>query len=261
MVMLVSQSGATVEIIRCLERLRSSSCTPLVIGVTNTPNSPLAQEADLVLDTLAGPELHAPSKTYVNTVATLIVLYSYVVRDNPGYSKTVINLLSDVATNIGLSYDSWKSWGQKAADSWSDHRGAIQFLAMGPQMGSAWQASMLCSETAKVFSAVGDWATFRHGFEPQVDSPFMAVGFRPSGPETDVWRTTNRSIKDRGGRLFLSPELSGKTASDSRGPDFLLPDMISTIWETIPVHYFCIELAKHKKLDPSQIERKVTLDL
>lgn len=261
LVILVSQSGETIEIQRLLERMRKRPDRPLIVGVTNSLTSSLAVQADIVLDVLAGPEHHAPSKTYVNTLATLVVLYSFVFGSDSGYPKDLVGLLLDVASHIASCRDVWKSWGEKVAGSWSKHRGSIQFLAIGPQMASAWQASMLCSETARTFSAVGDWATFRHGFEPQVNKSFTSIGFKPFRSGTDIWHTTTKSIIDRGGRVFLVPDLLGENTMQFRRQGSFDRDLISPIWETLPIHCFCIDLARRKGLDASQIERKVTLDL
>lgn len=65
-VVVVSQSGASAEIVRLLDR-----GGPLFIGVSNTPGSPLATRADPVLMTRAGEEGGVSSKTAVTSLAVL----------------------------------------------------------------------------------------------------------------------------------------------------------------------------------------------
>lgn len=262
LVILVSQSGETIEVKRLLERISKFPYKPLVVGVTNSQASYLALKADIVLDILAGPENHVPTKTYVNSIAALILLYSFVITraHKLNYTNELISILLEIASRIKKSHNSWKSWGEETAGSCFKQRGPIQFLATGRQLASAWQASMVCSETTKTFSATLDWATFRHGFELQVDESFVAIGFKPSRPETSVWHTTTQSIRKRGGQVFLVPDLLWQNETSERYGHFDR-DLISTIWETLPIHCFCMNLAQRKGLDPSQIERKVMLDL
>ena len=59
-VVVVSQSGASVEIVRLLGIIARAV---EVIGITNTPGSPLAERAGVTLCTRAGPESTVSSKT------------------------------------------------------------------------------------------------------------------------------------------------------------------------------------------------------
>ena len=69
----LSQSGATPEIISTCRAARSAGAT--VIGITNEPGSPLAAAVDLVLATEAGPELAVPAtKTVTAQLAVLVTV-------------------------------------------------------------------------------------------------------------------------------------------------------------------------------------------
>jgi fructoselysine-6-P-deglycase FrlB-like protein len=260
LVLLISQSGETIEITKLLERFKDRSNRPFIVGVTNYLKSPLGEEADKTLDILAGLEIHAPSKTYVNTVALLVLLYFYVTIDDSLNPGGLIHFLLAIASKIKTYQESFKEWGKENAEIWSNYRTPIQFLAIGPQMASGWQSSMLCSETARIFSAVLDWATFRHGFEPQVNQTFVAIGFKPTC--LGIWDTTIKSICSRLGHLLLVPDIN---VEDIFSQDFQLLrtklSFISPIWETLPIHWFCINSASLKGLDASQLERKVTKSL
>jgi len=64
----VSQSGRSAETVRLLELNRGRSP---VIGVTNTPGSPLALRADAVVMTDAGSEFSVSCKTYLSALLAL----------------------------------------------------------------------------------------------------------------------------------------------------------------------------------------------
>jgi glucosamine 6-phosphate synthetase-like amidotransferase/phosphosugar isomerase protein len=232
----------------------------LILAITNVSTSYLSTHADITLDILAGSENHAPSKTYINTIATLLLLYSYTIT-GPDSGKQLATILLKIAQNIANKIPKFKKWAEEVARLWAECTAPIQYLALGPQIASAWQSAMLTSETARVLSSTIDWATFRHGFEPAVNEGFFAIGFKPIGPNSKVWNTTRKSILNRKGQINIVPQLFSRKDIPEEEFHYLGRDVAATIWETLPIHWLCIELARYKGLEASKIERKVTLDL
>jgi len=73
LVMGVSQSGKSPDIVSVLDEGRKQGC--LTLAVTNEPGSPLAQAADLVFDIQAGPEKAvAATKTYTTELLALAMI-------------------------------------------------------------------------------------------------------------------------------------------------------------------------------------------
>jgi glutamine---fructose-6-phosphate transaminase (isomerizing) len=73
LVVALSQSGATPEIISACQAMRAAGAS--VLGISNEPNSPLADTVDLLLETDAGPELAIPAtKTVTAQFAVLTTL-------------------------------------------------------------------------------------------------------------------------------------------------------------------------------------------
>src|SRR5512141_2789468 len=69
----VSQSGQSPDIVSVLEEGRRQNC--LSLAITNIPDSPLAKAADFVLDIQAGPEKAvAATKTYTAELMSLAML-------------------------------------------------------------------------------------------------------------------------------------------------------------------------------------------
>jgi glucosamine--fructose-6-phosphate aminotransferase (isomerizing) len=68
LIVAVSQSGRSAEVVRLLE-MRAQRWT--VVGVTNTADSPLGSQADIVLLTHCGSEFSVSAKTYLGTLAAL----------------------------------------------------------------------------------------------------------------------------------------------------------------------------------------------
>jgi glucosamine--fructose-6-phosphate aminotransferase (isomerizing) len=69
----VSQSGKSPDIVSVLEEGRRQNC--LTLAITNIPDSPLAQAADFVLDIQAGPERAvAATKTYTTELMAIAMI-------------------------------------------------------------------------------------------------------------------------------------------------------------------------------------------
>jgi glutamine---fructose-6-phosphate transaminase (isomerizing) len=71
LVVALSQSGATPEIVTTCAAMRSAGA--VVIGITNEPGSPLAGSSDLLLCTEAGPELAVPATKTVTAQLTVLL--------------------------------------------------------------------------------------------------------------------------------------------------------------------------------------------
>ena len=75
LVVALSQSGATPEIISTCRAMRAGGAA--VLGITNEPDSPLADAVDLLLSTDAGPERAVPAtKTVTAQLAVLVMVTS-----------------------------------------------------------------------------------------------------------------------------------------------------------------------------------------
>lgn len=257
---LVSQSGKTIETCTLAAQLKQCPSAPKVIAVTNGDVNPLAEHADIVLDVKAGKEEFAPSKSYVNSSAALMLLYAHLIDPQDAGVESAVDLLSETVESSASFVSKSREWAEKACDAWSTRQGPIQFLATGSQLGSAWQASMLCTELAHIFAGVNEWRTFLHGFDRQVDDSFMVIGFRPVGTLTGRWETTIDCIEYHHGHVSSVPcvsDMCGHTAPSAMNG---LLNVLAPTWETIPIHHLCIQLARKHNLDPSKIGWKYTED-
>jgi fructoselysine-6-P-deglycase FrlB-like protein len=78
LVVALSQSGATPEIVTTCEAMREAGA--VVVGVSNEPHSPLAATADVLLPTDAGPELAIPATKTVTAQLALLTTVADALR-------------------------------------------------------------------------------------------------------------------------------------------------------------------------------------
>ena len=78
LVVALSQSGATPEIISTCQAVRAGGA--VVLGITNEPDSPLADAVDILLSTDAGPERAVPATKTVTAQLALLVTVTSALR-------------------------------------------------------------------------------------------------------------------------------------------------------------------------------------
>ena len=81
LVVALSQSGATPEIISACQAMRAAGA--VVLGISNEPNSPLAGTVDLLLETDAGPELAIPATKTVTAQFAVLATVAAAMREAP----------------------------------------------------------------------------------------------------------------------------------------------------------------------------------
>jgi glucosamine--fructose-6-phosphate aminotransferase (isomerizing) len=94
----LSQSGATPEIISTCQAVRGAGAT--VIGITNEPGSPLAGAVDLLLATDARAERAVPATKTVTAQLAVLVTVAAALGTGPGAGDTLSGLPTAVAATL-----------------------------------------------------------------------------------------------------------------------------------------------------------------
>ena len=188
LVVAVSQSGETAEILALLDRLPPGQ--PLV-AVTNIPDSTLGRRAQVSLPLQAERSQHASSQTYVNSVALLLAL-AHVVQRQPldrmiESAKAAADALEDLLTrSSGVTVDP------------ASH---LVFLARGPSLAAARQAALMFHEVAVRGAAAMSAPAFRHGPLEMAGPGLHAVVFEPYGSTTPLVEDLAVELEGYGARV------------------------------------------------------------
>ncbi len=214
LVVAVSQSGETAEILALLDRLPPRQ--PLV-AVTNVPESTLGRRAEVTLSLQAQRSRHASSQTYVNSVALLLALARVVGRQplDPllEAARVAADSLEDLLTRsfqtsapgacgppkvmknarpvrrasarAGLQ-PRFRQVVFQPSDVTVDPASHLVFLARGPSLAAAGQAALMFHEVAARGAAAMSAPAFRHGPLEMAGPGLHAVVFEPYGPTTPL---------------------------------------------------------------------------
>ena len=152
----VSQSGQSAEIVRLVADLDSR--VPL-IGVTNTPDSPLAKHSLVVLPMYAGAEASVATKTYTCTLAVLHLLALTLTGQPVDGARRDIQTTADQLTDL---LPAFVAQIPGIAQQIMPLR-FIEYLGRGASRASAITAALITKETAKMPTEGMAGGQFRHG--------------------------------------------------------------------------------------------------
>jgi glucosamine--fructose-6-phosphate aminotransferase (isomerizing) len=169
----ISQSGQSPDIVSVLEEGRRQNC--LTLAITNEPNSPLAQTADFLLDIRAGREKAvAATKTYTTELMSIAMLSATLSRNKKHWEE-----LSKIAGWMKevLKQDEFIS---QAAQRYRYMDQTI-VLGRGFNYSTAFEWALKLKELTYVKAEPYSSADFQHGPIAMVDNGFPVLAVAPKG--------------------------------------------------------------------------------
>jgi glucosamine--fructose-6-phosphate aminotransferase (isomerizing) len=179
----VSQSGESAEVVRTLEAVRHQAAPPpVVVAVTNGSDNTLARMADVALDTHAGLETGPSTITF----AASLVAVAAIGRVVPGtLPPSAVNELRRGADRAAASIE--RTLGDAglpdALVSWLGDRGTVVILGRGPARAAAEMGALTIKEAVWIPVESLQTAQFRHG-PLELAGPDLAAILIATEPET-----------------------------------------------------------------------------
>jgi glucosamine--fructose-6-phosphate aminotransferase (isomerizing) len=241
----ISQSGVSDDIVSVIRSGREQGAATLAI--TNDPSSPLAAEAEYVIDVQCGEEKSvAATKTYTAELMCIAMLSCALSGEASRFD--VLEKVPEKASVI-LELD------QRVARMVERYRymSSCVVLGRGFNYASAFEWSLKLKELAYVAAEPYSSADFAHGPIAVVEGGFPVLVVLPRGDVSkDMLTMVRMLVKDRQAELVAISNLAGALESASSPiplPDDL-PEWISPIIGIIPAQLFVYYLARAKGYDP-----------
>lgn len=156
LVIIISRTGRSIEVVQLLAKAREAGA--FVIGLTNSLEGPLAQEAQIPIVINAKLD-HAVS---VNTYSTLSVTAAALGCATVGFFDD--SLAAMLAESISGTSRSIPEWQRQIAESrWLMPGSISYFLGRGSSLGSCHEARLLWEEGVKSPATAMGTGVFRHG--------------------------------------------------------------------------------------------------
>jgi len=242
-VVLLSRSGKSVEIVRLLPLLRQ--CQAPIIALTNSPESPLAQQADATIHLNATFD-HMVSVTMYSGLALAAGLLA--AEACRGLTTELVHSLQTAIQDIQQRLPQWRA--QMEHSEWFAAEGSAYLLARGASLASAHETRLMWEEAAKSPATALSTGGFRHG--PQ---EMLAPGSRVALWVGNEWMREQdlalaRDLRRCGACvLLIGPRIPAETG------DLVLeippvPEPWQFIIDIIPAQLAAERLARLRRQDP-----------
>jgi glutamine---fructose-6-phosphate transaminase (isomerizing) len=240
----VSQSGQSPDIVSVLEEGRRQNC--LTLAITNVPDSPLARTSDFVLEIQAGEEKAvAATKTY----------------------STELMAIAMISAALNDSEDSWKElasiskWAEQAlqldkqiAQMAQRYRYMSQCVVLGRgfNYATAFEWALKMKELTYVIAEPYSSADFQHGPIAMVEGGFPVLAVAPNGRVQESMREMlTRLRKQQNAELVVisdDDEALSLAQSAIRLPP-QIPEWLTPLVSIIPAQLFACHLTQVKGYD------------
>lgn len=243
LIIAVSQSGQSAEMVRLLEINHRKSA---VIAVTNTPDSPLAKCADVAILTKAGREFSVSCKTYVTALVGLRWLMDVLCdRD----LKRTRQELEQARPSAQSYLSDWKQHVQRFAEVLQGTR-HLFLVGRGSSLAAVGTGALIVKESDHFHAEGMSSAAFRHGpFEMLSDEIFVLV-FVGDHPTRDLNKRLLEDIREQRGRT----EFVGDDAAFPSCKLPVAPRSVHPILEILPVQMITLALAAQLGREPGRFE-------
>jgi glutamine---fructose-6-phosphate transaminase (isomerizing) len=240
----VSQSGQSPDIVSVLEEGRRQNC--LTLAITNIPDSPLARTADYVLDIQAGPEKAvAATKTYTAELMSVAM----------------------ISAALGESDERWKELSSVA--EWAEQTLALDkliaqmtqryrymsqcvVLGRGFNYATAFEWALKLKELTYLIAEPYSSADFQHGPIAMVEGGFPVLAIAPNGKvHNSMLEMLTRLRKEKQAELVLISDDTDALAL-AQSPIQLpphIPEWLTPLVGIIAAQLFACHLTEVKGYD------------
>ena len=243
----ISQSGQSPDIVSVLQEGKHQG--NLTLAITNEPNSPLAQEADFVLEIEAGPELAvAATKTYTTELMAIAMLSTALAGDSTRWDE-----LGQVAGWVEMALRSDEII-QQAAQRYRYMQNCV-VLGRGFNYATAFEWALKLKELTYIEAEPYSSADFKHGPVAMVAQGFPVMAIAPDGKVLDTMLDLLSHLKkDLLAELVVisNTDIALSMAQTAFVIPEGIPEWLSPLVGIVPAQLFAYHLTMAKGYDADQ---------
>jgi glucosamine--fructose-6-phosphate aminotransferase (isomerizing) len=248
----VSQSGQSPDIVSVLEEGRKQNC--LTIAITNVPDSPLAKAADFVLDIQAGAEKAvAATKTYTTELMAIAML-SAALSNSDAHWKQLASVPKWAELSLALD--------ESIAQMAQRYRYMSQCVVLGRgfNYATAFEWALKLKELTYTIAEPYSSADFQHGPIAMVEGGFPVLAVAPKGRvHASMKEMLTRLRRERNAELVILSD-DADTLALAQSPIKLppqMPEWLTPLVSIIPAQLFACHLTQVKGYD-TEAPRNIT---
>ncbi|HEY8267794.1 MAG TPA: glutamine--fructose-6-phosphate transaminase (isomerizing) [Xanthobacteraceae bacterium] len=264
----VSQSGETADTLASLRYAKENGQHTL--SVVNVPNSTIARESEVVMPTLAGPEIGvASTKAFTCQLAALACLAIATGRARGVLSevdeKKLVQALIEVPRHM-VEALALEPEIERLAKSIADANDVL-YLGRGTSFPLAMEGALKLKEISYIHAEGYAAGELKHGPIALIDETMPVVVIAPFDRVFEKTASNMHEVLARGGRIILVTDRKGAEAAGLKAETILtLPDMPATVAPmvyAVPMQLLAYHLAVVRGTDidqPRNLAKSVTVE-
>jgi glutamine---fructose-6-phosphate transaminase (isomerizing) len=265
---LVSQSGETADTLASLRYAREHK--QHVLSVVNVPTSTIARESEIVMPTLAGPEIGvASTKAFTCQLAALASLAIAAGRARGVLKKAdetkLVHALIEVPRHMSdaLALEPQIERLARKLSKCPD----VLYLGRGTSFPIALEGALKLKEISYIHAEGYAAGELKHGPIALIDEKMPVIVIAPYDQVFEKTVSNMEEVAARGGRLILLTDAKGAAAADGKSIEVLkLPTMPATVTPlvyAVPVQLIAYHTAVILGTDvdqPRNLAKSVTVE-
>ena len=264
----VSQSGETADTLAALRYAKAQG--QKIIAVVNQPESSVAREADVVLPTLAGPEIGvASTKAFTTQLAVLACFTVALARARGVISRAreaeLLGVMTEIPSRAGEVLNQDERIRNIAVEI-AEARDVL-YLGRGSAFPLALEGALKLKEISYIHAEGYAAGEMKHGPIALIDKNVPVVVLAPND---DLFEKTLGNVEEvmaRGGRVVMISDTAGVARlADRLAFDIAMPDcdpFVAPLLYAIPVQLLAYHTAVLKGTDvdqPRNLAKSVTVE-
>jgi glucosamine--fructose-6-phosphate aminotransferase (isomerizing) len=264
----ISQSGETADTLAALRYARSQA--QRIVAIVNQPESSIAREADIVLPTLAGPEIGvASTKAFTTQLAVLAALSVAMARARGAITHEreaeLVGHMTEIPSRAAevLNHDERL---REIAQTIAEARDVL-YLGRGPAFPLALEGALKLKEISYIHAEGYAAGEMKHGPIALIDENVPVIVL---APHDDLFEKTLGNVEEvmaRGGRIVMLSNKAGVARlADRLAYGIAVPDcdpFVAPLLYAIPIQLLAYHTAVVKGTDvdqPRNLAKSVTVE-
>jgi glucosamine--fructose-6-phosphate aminotransferase (isomerizing) len=266
--LLISQSGETADTLAALRFMQQAG--QHVLSIVNVPESTIARESDVVLETVAGPEIGvASTKAFTAQLTALACLAIGAARArgvmNEATEARLVAALLELpsrATEVLAREDQIKALAERVTEARD-----VLCLGRGTNHAIALEAALKLKEICYIHAEGYAAGEMKHGPIALIDRQVPILSILPSGPLFEKIASNVQEAAARGGQVIVLSDAAGCAKMKGLAAELLeLPTVdpfVAPILYAIAVQMLAYHVAVLRGTDvdqPRNLAKSVTVE-
>jgi glucosamine--fructose-6-phosphate aminotransferase (isomerizing) len=265
---LVSQSGETADTIAAMDYMRAQGMP--VLSVVNVPESTMARASDVVMQTVAGPEIAvASTKAFTAQLTVLACLAIAFARARGTIDQAREAALTQALLTVPAAAAEVLDQAaaiQRVARRVAEARDVL-YLGRGANYAIALEGALKLKEICYIHAEGYAAGEMKHGPIALIDKSVPIIAIAPSGPLFEKTASNVQEAAARGGQIIVLSDAVGAEKLRSISVDaIVMPTVdpfVAPILYAIPVQLLAYHVAVLKGTDvdqPRNLAKSVTVE-